>query len=191
MSKNISQLPQKTNPASVDRLLLEDIAGGATKYVTLADLAAAVGPLLSTNSVAAAALATNAITLGYAQITANVSTNASSAAQAAGLSISVVVPAGSRRVKVSAYIPYAQMTGGTYADITLWDGAVGSGVQLQRWFTKLTDATVTAGVYIEWEGIPAAGSKTYNLGFTTGSAGTTITLNCTPTSPGFIKAAAQ
>lgn len=140
---------------------------------------------LPNNSVEASDLSTSAITLGYAQITGNVSTNASTAALATGLTSAVTIPAGGRKVKVTVYLPYVQLTAGGYADVTIWDGTVGSGTQLQRWFTKLGDATVTQGVQMTFVHTPSAGSKTYNVGFTTGS-GTTITINAGVTFPASI-----
>ena len=177
----INTYPDDTTVQSDDKYLGLSNAGATT--LTSAD--SIKDYVLGANNVPASALATNAITLGYSQITSNVSTNASTAALATGLTSSVTIPTGGRKVKVSVYIPYVQLTTGGYADITIWDGTVGSGTQLQKWFTKLNDATITQGVQMSFVYTPSAGSKTYNVGFTTGS-GTTITINAGATFPAYI-----
>ena len=54
------------------------------------------GTGIGTNAIAAASLATSAITLGYAEITSSITTTSSTAVQATGLSVSVTIPSGSR-----------------------------------------------------------------------------------------------
>jgi hypothetical protein len=147
--------------------------------------AIATSKLATDNGIGATHLSTSAITLGYAQITANISTNSTPVVQATGLTSTVTIPAGGRKVKVTAYIPYVQLTAGGYAFITLWDGVVGSGTQLQQWQAKLGDLSVTQGVQLTFVHTPSAGSKTYNIGYTTGS-GTTVTINAGSTNPAFI-----
>lgn len=138
-----------------------------------------------TNGVQAAALATNAITLGYAQVTASSSTASATAVQITGLTSTVTIPAGGRRIKITAFCGSMYSTGSTGdMQLTIWDGTVGSGTQLQS--ANITAAALSnpeTGIAIA-SVTPAAGSKTYNIGLQT-SAGTA---NFVPTAamPAFI-----
>lgn len=125
-----------------------------------------------TSSVSAAMLATGAITLGYAQITSNFTTASTSAVQATGLTVTVTIPAGGRRVKITAFsdTTYCTTAGGLVT-MSVWDGVVGSGTFLSRTVTYApasnTGAPATAIAVVA----PSAGSKTYNVGLST-STGT-------------------
>jgi hypothetical protein len=142
---------------------------------------------IANNSIQAAQLATNAITLGYAQITSNSSTTTSATyVGVAGLSATVTIPSGGRRVKITAWT--RALSNGTDAAnslMSIWDGTVGSG-------TQLTEAVATAGgagglspVTCIAVVTPAAGSKTYNVGI--GSDGThTVGLTAASFAPAFI-----
>jgi hypothetical protein len=138
-----------------------------------------------TNGVQAAALATNAITLGYAQITsANFTTASTSPVQVTGLTITVTIPAGGRKVKITAF------TGGLYnttaassAIMTVWDGVVGSGTQLSRGTGIEGGSSSSSGVAMAVV-TPSAGSKTYNVGLH--ASANTATLEASATAPAFI-----
>jgi hypothetical protein len=128
--------------------------------------AGAVGSTaLATNAVQASQLSTNAITIGYAQITANFTTTTStSAQQVPGLTVTVTVPAGGRRVKITAYT-YGLYSSGTpkYSYLSIWDGVVGT-TQLNA-MSSLTNTASNGGGCIAMAIVtPAAGSKTYNIG---------------------------
>jgi hypothetical protein len=69
-------------------------------------------------------LSTNAITLGYAQITSSFASASTSDADVTGLSVAVTVPTGGRRVKISVFVPYIQAGGGgTATEIAIKEGA--------------------------------------------------------------------
>lgn len=140
---------------------------------------------IQTGAVGAANIAANAITLGYAQITSGVTTTSSTYVQVTGLTTTVTIPAGGRKIKITAYIPRVYSTGTAGENrFTIWDGAVGSGTQLSEGqttapalsnpFTTVVYAIVT----------PSAGSKTYNVGFDTGAG--TLIIDCSATYPAFI-----
>jgi hypothetical protein len=138
-----------------------------------------------TNGVQAAALATNAITLGYAQITSNFNTTSTSAVQVTGLTVTVTIPAGGRKVKITAFGGSQGILATTgYTTMSIWDGTVGSGTQL----SACTAYTGTGGASYPAITIaivtPSAGSKTYNVGFVT-TAGT-AQLSSSSTTPVFI-----
>ncbi|SDP32954.1 hypothetical protein SAMN04487914_10875 [Arthrobacter sp. ok909] len=126
-----------------------------------------------TNSVSAAMLTTNAITLGYAQITAADFTTAStSAVQVTGLTAAVTIPAGGRKIKITAYSGTIYSNASAHVVVTIWDGTVGSGTQLSAndfnngGTTSITGLGACMAVVT-----PSAGAKTYNVGFHV-SAGT-------------------
>jgi hypothetical protein len=116
-------------------------------------------------------LGTGAITLGYAQITSNVTTTSTSPSQATGLTATVIIPAGGRKVKITVYTSYLfNLTTSATSYMQIWDGTVGSGALLNQAqaFAPVgntgSPATLMAVV------TPAAGSKTYNVGFQVASS---------------------
>jgi len=126
------------------------------------------------------------MTLGYRQIVSNATSTATSAAQITGLTCPVIVPTG-RSVKVTAFggALYSN-TNGASANMTLWDGTVGSGTQLNIAKSQgPTAAVVTPGIVIA-QITPASASKTYNAGLHMASAGT-ATIEASSTAPLFIK----
>lgn len=135
-------------------------------------------------AITASKIATGAITLGYAQITSNFANSGSTSVQVTGLSASVTVP-GNRRVKVTFYCRDVFRSGGGAFNLTIWDGAVGTGTQLQQ--ASPNGASGTAfPITMMWvsDTAPAAGAKTYNIGINPSGASTTI--ESTATSPAFI-----
>jgi hypothetical protein len=129
-------------------------------------------------------LPASAITLGYAQITTGFSTVSTTQVQATGLSVTVAIPAGGRRVKITAFSPYIYSTAVAFLNFFIWDGAVGSGTNIsgsQVYAPVTTGGAPATAISVI---LPAAGSKTYNIGFNT-SAGTG-TLQANTTQPAFI-----
>ena len=137
---------------------------------------------LATNAVQGNQLATSAITLGYAQITTNFVTASATAVQVPYMTSTVTIPAGNRRTKITVYFFNASNTGANTDVLTLWDGTVGSGTQLQQY--NSTPVANSNGITMVWSGTPAAGSKTYNVGASC-TAGTG-TWSATATAPAFI-----
>jgi hypothetical protein len=130
-------------------------------------------------------LSASAITLGYTQITSSFTTTSTNAVQVTGLTLTVTIPAGGRRVKITAYsYDVANNVAGGSSRVTIWDGTVGAGTQLQQ--CDVTSSSANFGWAVNCVAIvtPAAGSKTYNIGFHT--AGNTSSLNAMLTAPAFI-----
>ena len=140
---------------------------------------------IATNGVSAANLATSAITLGYAQITTNFSTASTTAVQVTGLTVTVTIPSGGRKIKITGYIPNMIASASIAAyTATIWDGIVGSGTQLASGiftvYASYSGATINTVAIVT----PSAGSKTYNIGLqVTNGTGTITPLS---TSPAFI-----
>lgn len=118
------------------------------------------------NVVPANALSTNAILLGIAQITTDQSTSSLTAIQVPGLSTTLTIPAGGRSVKLTAFManPY-NTTDSNGCEISIWDGTVTSGTELSIGVIEKT-SPVAANTLIAMAIVtPAAGLKTYNVGF--------------------------
>lgn len=142
---------------------------------------------LANNTIAAANLATNAITLGYAQITTTFTTSATSATQVTGLTATVTIPAGGRRIKITALgKDVFTNTGAAAVTLSIWDGTVGSGTQLSASAATLTAASTANFVETIAVVTPAAGSKTYNVGIFTSNSSDAANLEAASTAPAFI-----
>lgn len=143
------------------------------------------GGAIGTGAVSAAALATNAIALGYAQITANFSTASTTVVQVTGLTTTVTIPAGGRKVKITAFTAALyNSTAANATQMTIWDGVVGSGTQLSR-TTGIEGGSSSSGGIAVAIVTPAAGSKTYNVGLIAVTSGT-ATVEAAATYPAFI-----
>jgi hypothetical protein len=141
---------------------------------------------ITDNSVTAAKLATNAITLGYIQITSNFTTTATSATLVTGLSATVTIPSGGRRVKITVFSRalYNSATSAS-SELTIWDGTVGTGTQLSQAHGMQSGGTGTTPGIAMAVVTPSAGSKTYNVGLHSAAAGT-ATLEAGALYPAFL-----
>lgn len=147
-------------------------------------LASVTNTQIATNGVSGANLATNAITLGYAQITSNpANVSSTTVVQVSGLSVSVTIPAGGRKVEITAFVPYIQGGSSQTAAISIWDGTVGTGTKISEADNSLGTGTF-ASFYASAIVTPSAGSKTYNVGaaVTTNAA----TINASAVNPAYI-----
>lgn len=187
MSKKFSDLTQLTAPDGTDIIPVDDVSAATTKYITLADLMK-MASAIPNNSITGAMLATSAITLGYASIVAFFATPSTTGAQVTGLTVSVTIPAGGRRVKITAFCPTMYSTTAANAKVVLsiWDGAVGSGTQLAagNGFGG-GGAGATNGLVIAVAS-PAAGAKTYNVGLAHATGAGTAQLEAGTGFPAFI-----
>lgn len=123
--------------------------------------------------------------LGHTLLCNSFSTAATSPTQISGLSVSVTIPAGGAKVKITIYTMYVLNTTASAANnITLWDGTVGSGTQLTlQGVTTPINGSATP-LTAQWVGTVPAGSKTYNAAIHT-NTGTTSFYGAAD-SPGFI-----
>lgn len=123
--------------------------------------------------------------LGYAQVVANQATASTTYVQVTGLTLTVTIPAGNRCVKITGFmVPYNNSAGDGVL-ISIWDGAVGSGTQLSVGGYEKNSLTSAAGCIVMAIVQPAAGSKTYNIGFLSKLGGSANT-NAVSVTPAFI-----
>jgi len=189
----ISALPSLTTVDGTDELAVNDVSASTTKKATKSDLlkdaatymtnSTVTTPKIADNAVTASKLATNAITLGYSQITAAFSTSSTIAVQVTGLTVSVTIPSGGRRVKVTAFCRNVYNAATAYNLLSIWDGTVGSGTQVsaaQTGSAANNSGFITAIAILS----PAAGSKTYNVGLN--CTGGSSALDANATAPAFI-----
>lgn len=149
--------------------------------------ALAAGTGLNDASVTAEKIDTGAITLGYVDKTSNFTTSASSATLITDMSLTVTIPTGGRRVKitVSGFNMYAS-NAGAYAQLNVWEGTVGSGTRVAS--TQISAAAPSQSLPVTAIGsyIPTAGSKTYNVSLHRAAGSGTATVEATATSPLFL-----
>ena len=140
---------------------------------------------ISTNGVGASNIATNALTLGYTEITSNFNTTSVTPVQVTGLTVNVTVPAGGRRLKITAYAPGLYVNSPTApATMSIWQGTVGSGVQKTRTFGPGANGGSASGATAIASYVLAAGSYTFNVGVAAGAG--TATVEAAATYPAFI-----
>lgn len=122
--------------------------------------------------------------IGYSQITTSFATTSTSPTQVLGLTATVTVPAGARKVRITAYSYYLTNSGVANTSMSIWDGTVGSGTLLAQ-----SSITAAGGNYLVPATAiaivtPSAGTKTYNVALSV-SAGTG-TLAAAAAAPSFI-----
>lgn len=200
MTKKITELATKSSAAGTDVLAGVDMTANATKQFPVSGLTAGFSAksiaITQVNGGATAGVFSSdtsgnvtvaAPTLGYAQITSSFTMNTGTTpVLVTGLSITITVPAGGRRVKVTAWANQIhEISGSNVPIVSLWDGTVGSGTQISRMLGP-NNATGWPGSMIAVV-TPAAGSKTYNVGMSNNGAGT-AELEASSTYPAFIMA---
>lgn len=158
MTKGLLVSHNQTGAITTDTIAEKTAAAGVTIDGVL-HKDGVIGPA----SVGATSIAAGAITIGYAQITSDFSsTTVGSDVDVTGLSVTVAVPAGGRRVKITCAI--AQFASGS-GNLTLhiYEGA--SLLQLME------GANPYFGT-ITWSGVPSAGNHTYKISMKQSGAGT-------------------
>jgi hypothetical protein len=187
--------PTINSPTITNATLTTDAITGYTTPTsgTFFGISVGTGVITTANSVGsgtvvqggigATEISTSAITLGYAQITTDFTTTSATPVQVTGLTISPTIPAGGRRIKITVRADYVDnATSGGFTTISIWDGTVGSGILLAE-IEPPTDLRQMP-VNILASVVPSAGSKTYNVGISTGAG--TVTLHSTATNAAFI-----
>lgn len=130
---------------------------------------------------------TTGTTLGYAQITANFSNTSTTASAVTGLSVTVTIPSGGRRVKITAWgRSVLNNTAGDYSLLSIWDGTVGTGTQLAETAALSSSASAQYSATVMAVVTPSAGSKTYAVGLCNASTAGTNTLTASTVAPAFI-----
>lgn len=122
---------------------------------------------LGNNVIPANALATTAITLGYAQITSGFTASSVAVQDVTGITSTVTVPAGGRRVVVLCYLPqiYSSVDGNRL-DFSIQE----DGVNIQETYTRVFSAANggNGGYIVRASKVASAGSHTYKLRVATG-----------------------
>lgn len=183
----IPALPPMTSPDGADELPIEDVSVGTTKYITLTRLKEWL------QSVAGWVTASNIDfttkpygLLAYTPKTSNFATTSTSNVAVTGLSASVTVPAGSRPIKITVFLPQNQMSNSNGMYVSIWEGTVGSGTLITE--AELDEGSATyqrAATVMAVIPSPTAGSKTYNVGTRIVNAGT-LTLKASSSLVAFI-----
>lgn len=171
---------------------VDSVAGHTSSTTgTIYGISIASGIITTANSIAAGTvvqggiggtqLSTSAITLGYAQTTSTftLSSSQTTPTQVTGLSITVTIPSGGRRIKITAYT-YACSPSAGVADLQIWDGTVNSGTLLQQ-----SNSSSNQGVVVIATHTPPSGSKTYNVGIVNSGANNVV-VAAAATSPAYI-----
>ena len=123
--------------------------------------------------------------LGSASITSNFTTTSSTAVQVTGLTVTVTVPSGYTKVKITIFTEAIYASTGTgYVNSGIWRGTVGSGTQIQRTATYASGSTQAETVCAFALDTPGAGSVTYNAALWTNVG--TATWEAGTTYPGYI-----
>ncbi len=177
MSTKFTDLTTKTVAAAADIVPINDVSASTDKKTTVGGLAAGVASSFADGAIAANALATSAITLGYSQLTSNVTASGSNQAFSTPLSASVTVPTGGRVLEIEFFC--ANAGGGANPNFAIWDGSPGIG-------TQIAQANISSAGFVICKAFvtPAAGAKTYSVGTTTGSG--TVTVNAGSTFPAYL-----
>lgn len=179
----ISELPALAQATSGDIIPIVDDSGNITKKVTANKVVpdgSVVAAQLASNAettakigdgqVTGVKIAAGAICLGYAQSTVDTSTTSQTAISACTLT--VTIPSGGRRVKITGYAPapYNETNNSGYA-LSIWDGAVGTGTQLSSASHERITPVSAHVIEVIAVTTPSAGTKTYNLGWSAENGG--------------------
>lgn len=181
-----SQVAINGAPATPDYMMGVTV-GGVDMRVSLSQLAALISANLTQNSVTGANLATSAILLASLKVTSSQTVSTTTQTLITGLTTAVTIPAGGRKVKLTAILgsPYNSTAAGGMI-ITIWKGAVGSGTQLNNTFVEREATILARGIMcIAIDDSPAAGSVTYSVSIGTSSSGTATT-NASATQPAML-----
>ena len=128
-------------------------------------------------------LATNAITLGYAQITSTFTTTSTSLVDVTGVTTTVTVPSGGRRLKVTVY---GMGIGSSAGGASIINAVIlEDGVQISQMQVVQPAANSGMPLTLMASKVASAGSHTYKLQACDTAAGTT-TIGASATQPCFI-----
>lgn len=159
-------------------------AAGTTNHAASAKIGAIFVPQHYAALVDGSGWSTSAITLGYAQITADFTSSAvSTATDVTGLSVTVTVPSGGRRMKITAYGAQFTTSGvaGTAINAAIQEGAT----QLANNTYRINTSNYGVPMIAMYSAVPTAGSHTYKVTMTQNAAGT-MSLGASATTPAFI-----
>lgn len=122
------------------------------------------------NSVTAPKLSTDALYLGHTLKTSNFSTSSTTVVAVTGLGVTVTIPAGGRKTKITVMCSAITAVSIATQSVSIWDGTVGSGTQIAQMNVNQSDGGNNTGMCLSIIVAPSAGSKTYNVGLLTNAA---------------------
>ena len=140
---------------------------------------------IADGAVDATKLSATAIKLGYAQLITGFSTSSTTDVQVPGLSATVTIPPGGRSVRITVYagVVNSNNDAGQNNALTIWDGTVGSGTQLNIGIVHGGNTSMNS-MFVQAITTPSTGTHTYNVGMRVdGSQGNIF---AGPTQPAFI-----
>lgn len=145
------------------------------------------GTGIATNAITGPKLSTNALLLGYMENVTSATMSSETPAALAGVTVAVTIPAGGRSVKITGYAPnFRNNNAAGAAFLQIWDGTVGSGTLLNECEVGTAQtANNRVPAIVQRVVTPAAGAKTYNLGWRTNGTGTAAYTGAT-TNPLFL-----
>lgn len=135
------------------------------------------------NSIDAEHLSTTTINLAAVKVTSTQAFTSGTATQATGLTSTVTIPSGGRKVRIKAELAGSFGTAARGITLEIWDGTVGSGTKLQGRQRYFPSAGTTDSLTVETTITPAAGSKTYNVGLSIQGGASTFTTSSSSTEP--------
>lgn len=188
-------LDQGATASAVNNLKVANAATGFAPIITAEGTDSAIGlwltPKGSGSVVATSAILANTSNpvwqqLAFAQVTTTLTTTATTMTQLTGLTVTVTMPSNVTRVRVTATLGYVNLNNSPkQAQLSVWDGTVGSGTQLNGSNLLMADTNVNNFfTVVGYETSPASGSKTYNVGWTSDfNGGVTTTAQGGSTTP--------
>jgi hypothetical protein len=169
---------EDTTPADGDYVLTADVSDSNNlKKVTRTNFFN--DPPLGQGSVDGDDLSTSAVFLGYAEATSDQG-SITSVVDLTSLSVSVTVPAGGRRVKVTGYVCSGNNTVDQLNSVYIFEST--TQLSADSGLSRSGGRSYTHQVM--WIGTPSAGSHTYKLRADAG--GGTMTTKASATAPAFI-----
>ena len=173
----LSFLPVNNSPSSSDYLVSVQNPSGTT-----ADVNVPISKLFAN-------IPTGAITIGTPYTsTSNISWTSSTSPTTLAPTMTFTA-SGTQRYRVILYARDCYQNAGTncFSNITLWDGAVGSGISVAQYQKGSVGVGNSVPCIIIGEWVPTAGSHTINVSSTDSVAGGTIVIEAGAGFPMFLK----
>jgi hypothetical protein len=158
------------SPSDPNGAAIQTAIGASNPYIILARVRVATNATQITNSdiddlrtmmaIGGEHLATSAITLGYAERTSNFSTSSTSDTDVTSLSVTVNVPSGGRRCRITTFISHLSASGGGNAtELAIKEGST----TLSRTRANNPSGSSTAITPPSYSAVVSAGSHTFKL----------------------------
>lgn len=116
------------------------------------------------------------LALGYAEVSAN-QTSITTVVDLTSLSVTVTVPTGGRRIKITGYARVGNSSSDVINNIYIFEGST----QLQAGSALTRSNSGSATITAIWSGTPTSGSHTYKLRADTGGGSMSVFASATAT----------